>query len=247
MSAGARSRSVPDDVLQGRSALITGATRGIGRAVAEALAGAGAEVHLLARSRAELGRLAAELGGRSWPADLTDDADVWDALDRLREETDGVPDIVVNSAGVFDVAPLAETSVAVFDRNLDVNLRGTFLVVRALLPHMLARGRGTLVHVGSVAGRKAFPGNGAYSASKWGLRGLHEVLLEEIRGTGVRATLVEPAATDTPVWDPLDPDGRDDLPSRNQMLAPADVARAVLFVVTRPEGVSIPHLAVERG
>lgn len=247
MSAGTSSRSAPDDALRGRSALITGATRGIGRAVAEALAGAGAEVHLLARSRDELGRLAAELDGRAWPADLSDEADVWDALDRLREETGGVPDIVVNSAGVFDLAPLAETSVAVFDRNLDVNLRGTFLVVRALLPDMLARGRGTLVHVGSVAGRKAFPGNGAYSASKWGLRGLHEVLLEEIRGTGVRATLVEPAATDTSVWDPLDPDGRADLPSRSQMLAPADVARAVLFAVTRPEGVSIPHLAVERG
>lgn len=240
------SHGFSDDGLRGRRALVTGATRGIGRAVAEALAGAGADVHLLARSRNDLERLAAKLGGRAWPADLTDEADVWDALDRLREETGGVPDIVVNAAGVFDLAPLVETSVAAFDRNLDVNLRGTFLVVRALLPDMLERGRGTLVNIGSVAGRKIFPANGAYSASKWGLRGLHEVLLEEIRGSGVRATLVEPAATDTSVWDPLDPDGRNDLPSRSQMLAPGDVARAVLFAVTRPEGVSIPHLAVER-
>jgi NADP-dependent 3-hydroxy acid dehydrogenase YdfG len=110
---------------------------------------------------------------------------------------------------------------------------------------MLARGHGHLVQLGSVAGRVAYPGNGAYSASKFGLRGLHEVLLQELRGTGVRATLVEPAATDTPLWDPLDPDGRDDLPSRAAMLRPEDVARAVVFAISQPRGVQIPVLAVE--
>ncbi|MGD2068057.1 MAG: SDR family oxidoreductase, partial [Gemmatimonadota bacterium] len=194
----------------------------------------------------DLRREAAATGGRAWCADVTDDADVWDVLDRLGEALGGPPDLVVNAAGVFDVAPLVETSVATFDRNLDVNLRGTFLVVRALLPAMLRRGSGHVVNVGSVAGRKAFPGNAAYSASKWGLRGLHSVLLEELRGTGVRATLIEPAATDTSIWDPLDPDGREDLPGRGDMLRPEDVADAVLFAVTRPEGVQLPWLPVER-
>ena len=93
----------------------------------------------------------------------------------------------------------------------------------------------------------AFPGNGAYSASKFALRGLHEVLLEEIRGSGVRASLVEPAATDTEIWDPLDPDGNPGLPDREDMLTASDVAEGVVFVATRPEGVVIPLLQVERG
>jgi NADP-dependent 3-hydroxy acid dehydrogenase YdfG len=112
---------------------------------------------------------------------------------------------------------------------------------------MLERGSGSIVNVGSVAGRKPFPGNASYAASKFGLRGYHAVLLEELRGTGVRASLVEPAATDTGLWDPLDPDADPALPDRAAMLRPDDVAAAVLFVVTRPDGVVIPTLRVERG
>lgn len=232
--------------LDGRRALVTGASRGIGRATAVRLAEAGAEVHLLARSADALERLAGELGGRAWPADLADEVEVWAALEGLVEAVGGPPDVVVNAAGVFDLAPLAETDVATFDRNLQANLRGPFMVIRALLPAMLRRGRGVVVNVGSVAGRRALPGNAAYAASKFGMRGLHEVLVEELRGTGVRACLVEPSATDTGLWDPLRPDERDDLPSRAAMLSPEDVAEAVLFAATRPEGVQVPLLLVER-
>jgi NAD(P)-dependent dehydrogenase (short-subunit alcohol dehydrogenase family) len=154
---------------------------------------------------------------------------------------------VVNAAGAFDLAPFAETTVQAFDRNLAVNLRGPFLVIRALLPAMLERGSGRIVTVGSVAGRRALAGNAAYGASKWGLRGMHEVLVEELRGTGVAATLVEPAATDTALWDPLDPDAREDLPPRSAMLAAAEVAEAVLFALTRPDAVRVPLIQIERG
>ena len=136
---------------------------------------------------------------------------------------------------------------AEFDRIVGVNLRGTFLLYRTLLPALLERDAGDLVTIGSVAGRKAFPANGAYSASKFGQRGLHEVLVEELRGTGVRATLVEPAATDTALWDPLDPDTNPDLPGREAMLHPEDVAGAVLFALTRAPHVRIPLLQIERG
>jgi NADP-dependent 3-hydroxy acid dehydrogenase YdfG len=98
-----------------------------------------------------------------------------------------------------------------------------------------------------VAGRRAFPANGAYSASKYGQRGMHEVLAEELRGSGLRATLVEPAATDTPLWDALDPDADPNLPGRDAMLRPVDVAEAVVFAVTRPPHVRIPLLQIERG
>jgi NADP-dependent 3-hydroxy acid dehydrogenase YdfG len=232
--------------LAGRSALVTGASRGIGRRVAERLAEAGAQVWCLARTEAAVRDLAAELGGEALVADLADDAATWDALDRMVEQLGRPPDVVVNSAGAFAIASAHTETVKAFDEAVAVNLRGPFLVNRALLPGMLERGSGLIVNVGSVAGRKALRANAAYSASKFGLRGYHEVLLEELRGTGVRATLLEPAATDTPLWDPLDPDRDPRLPNRSQMLRTDDVAEAVLFVATRPDDVRIPLLQIER-
>lgn len=252
--------------LRGRTALVAGASRGIGREIASRFALEGAHVLALARSADRLAELAGDggsssagsdaRGGEPGPTgsgieavvcDLRDDTATWLALDELTERWGGPPDIVVNSAGVFGIETIADESVKAFDAHVEVNLRGPFLVIRALLPAMLERGSGTIVNIGSIAGRKAFPGNGAYSASKFGLRGLHEVLVEELRGTGVRATLVEPAATDTELWDPLDPDRNPELPGRADMLRVSDVADAVLFAVTRPDGVTIPALRVERG
>lgn len=212
-----------------------------------ALADDGAAVHVLSRDPEPVRELAEGSGGGVWPTDLADDADVWSQLDALAERLGGPPDALVHAAGSFSLAPIAETSVSAFDRALQVNLRGAFLVVRALLPALLDRGRGRIVLLGSVAGRRAFPGNGAYSASKFGLRGLFEVLVEELRGTGVSATLLEPSATDTPLWDPVDPDRDPHLPDRAAMLEPADVARAVSFVLGQPDHVRIPLLQIERG
>ncbi len=232
-------------LLAGRSALVTGASRGIGRRVAERLAEAGARVWCLARSAEAVTTLAGELGGDAVVADLADDAEVWAALDQVGDQLGGAPDIVVNAAGVFGLAAGHAESVRAFDESLAINLRGPFLVNRAVLPAMLERGSGLIVSIGSVAGRKALPGNAAYSASKYGLRGYHEVLLEELRGSGVRATLVEPAATDTGLWDPVQTATRDDVPQRSAMITVDDVADAVLFVATRPDSVRIPLLQIE--
>ncbi|HUF76200.1 MAG TPA: SDR family oxidoreductase [Longimicrobiales bacterium] len=231
--------------LGGRSALVTGASRGIGRQVALRLADAGAHVWCLARTEPAVRSLAADLGGEPLVADLTDDVATWDALDRMSERLGGAPDVVVNAAGVFGLASSHTESVKAFDESVAVNLRGPFLVNRALLPAMLDRGSGLIVNVGSVAGRRALRGNAAYSASKYGLRGYHEVLLEELRGRGVRATLLEPAATDTTAWDPIEPEHAADVPMRAEMLRADDVAEAVLFVATRPDTVRIPLLQIE--
>lgn len=233
------------DELKGKTALVTGASRGIGFAVARALVEAGAWVGMVARTEAELARAAQEVGGHPIPADVTSPAAVHGLAGYVTELLGDTPDILVNSAGAFTLAPLAETDPADFQRQLAVNLTGPFLLVRAFLPLMLRRRAGHVINLGSVAGRVAFPENGAYSASKFGLRGMHEVLAQELRGSGVRATLVEPAATDTPLWDAIDPDAREDLPSRAQMLSAEDVARAVLFAAAQPSGVEIPVIAVQ--
>lgn len=234
-----------DDTLRGKTALVTGASRGIGLAVARELARAGAWVGMVARGGDALARAADEVGGHAMPTDVSDPSAVHTMATYVGELLGDAPDLVVNAAGTFALVPLAETEPAEFDAQVAANLRAPFLLVRAFLPPMLQRGSGHIIQIGSVAGRVAFPGNGAYSASKFGQRGLHEVLLQEVRGTGVRATLVEPAATDTSLWDALDPDSRPDLPDRAAMLRAEDVARVVVFAAAQPRHVQLPFIAVE--
>ncbi|MBA4159848.1 MAG: SDR family oxidoreductase [Gemmatimonadetes bacterium] len=230
--------------LQGKTALVTGASSGIGLAVARALSEAGAWVGMVARTERRLTEAAQTLGGHAIPADVSSPAEVHHIAAYLQDVLGGPPDLLVNAAGSFALAPLAETEPATFDQQIESNLRGPFLMIRAFLPEMLRRGEGHILTIGSVAGRVALPGNAAYAASKFGLRGMHEVLAEEIRGSGVRATLIEPSATDTPLWNALDPDSREDLPSRSAMLRPEDVARVLLFAAAQPKGVEISLLAV---
>ena len=232
--------------LAGGSALVTGATSGIGAACARALASAGAEVFVVARRRDPLSRIASEIGGHDLPADLAADGQVKALSAEVSSRLGGPPDILVHAAGVFSLAPLHQTGLEDLDRGLRVNLRSAFLLARAFLPGMLRRNGGHIVLVGSVAGRTAFPGNSAYSASKFGLRGMHEVLREETRRTGVRTSLVEPGACDTPIWDSIDRERHAGLPPRDAMLEARQVAEAILFLVTRPATVQIPLLQIER-
>jgi NADP-dependent 3-hydroxy acid dehydrogenase YdfG len=107
---------------------------------------------------------------------------------------------------------------------------------------MRERNSGHVVTIGSIADRTIFPGNGAYSASKYGQRAMHETLRTELRGSGVRATLVSPAATDTPIWDPVDPDNSAGFPKRSEMLRAEQVADAVLWAVTRAPTVNVDEI-----
>jgi NADP-dependent 3-hydroxy acid dehydrogenase YdfG len=231
--------------LSGRLAVVTGGTSGIGRAVAERLAGAGARVVLAARTAETVAAAGTRIGAVPVAADVATEAGVARIADVVRS-LGADADIVVHAAGAFELAPLAETSVESFDRMIAVNLRGAFLLIREFVPRMLERGAGHVVTIGSVAGRQAFPSNGAYSASKFGVRGLHAVLAAELRGSGVRATFVEPAATDTALWDAIDRERHAGLPPRAAMLSAAAVADAVLFAVTQPDDVAIPNILVER-
>lgn len=228
-----------------RSALVTGASRGIGLEIARALRARGTNVIMVARTRDRLEREAAAIGGTARVADLASQAQIDRLLADVVGEA-GPPDVLVNAAGAFGLASIAQTSIDAFDEMIAANLRAPFVMIRALLPLMLERGSGHVVSIGSISGRHAFPANGAYSASKFGLRGLHEVLDVELKGSGVRATLIEPAATDTPLWDAIDYERNPGLPARAQMLAPAAVAAAVLFAIDQPADATIKYLGVER-
>ena len=222
--------------LAGRVAVVTGASRGIGAATADLLAAEGAEVVRVARS------LTAGSRGRMHdvPCDLTQPEQVRHLGGRIHQEH-GAPDIVVSNAGAFLLRPLDDTAPADLELQVAANIKAPFYVAQAFLPAMRAAGKGSLITVGSLADHVGLPGNAAYGASKYGLRGLHETLVAEYRGTGVRLTLISPGATDTAVWDPVDP-GQEGFPRRADMLHPVDVAEAILFVATRPEHVLIDWL-----
>jgi len=230
------------------TAVITGASRGIGAALARRCIEGGMQVALLARTVAPLEALAAELGDDAcaYPCDLLSADAVADVARCIRSDFAGSPDLLVNNAGLFQLATVETMDPAVFSAVLQTNLVAPFLLTRALLPAMRARGSGTIVTLGSVADRNVFPENGAYAASKYGLRALHEAMRAELRGTGVRTVLVSPGPVDTPLWDAVNPDERPGFTPRASMLTADDVADAIWFAASRPARVNIDELHLSR-
>ncbi len=230
--------------LADRTALITGASRGIGAATARALSAAGARVALVARGVDALRALERELGDGHLVvvADCTQTADVARLAAEVSTWAAGAPDILVNNAGIYPRARLHEQDPDEFVATLDVNVAAPFRVLHAFLPAMRTRKSGHVVSVGSVADRTIWPMNGAYSASKFGLRALHEVLFAESRGSGVQATLISPGPVDTDIWRSHDAELGKTLSPRERMLRPDDVARAVLYAVTQPTHMTVYEL-----
>jgi NADP-dependent 3-hydroxy acid dehydrogenase YdfG len=230
--------------LAGRTAVVTGASRGIGAGIAEALGAQGVRVALVARAESKLRESAARIKG-SIPVvcDVSDPKSVERATGRITAELNGAPDILVNNAGIFRVAVVAETTAESFIETINTNLVGPFLFVRAFLGGMKERKSGHVVTIGSIADRTVYTGNAAYSAAKFGLRAIHEVLRAELRGTGVRTTLISPAATDTDIWNDVsvtDPVANPH--SKRPMLDPGDVVGAVIFALSQPARVNVDEL-----
>lgn len=184
--------------LEGRRALVTGASRGIGEAIARALAEAGASVALVARDRDALDALAAELGGTAHPCDLCDPAAVATLVPTVEDDGTGPIDLLVNNAGLDATGAFVAMDADDLERIYRLNLLTPAHLCRAVLPGMLERGRGHLVNVSSLSGVAAYPGLAAYASTKAGLTQLTEVLDLDLHGLPVGTTVVEigPIPTD---------------------------------------------------
>ncbi len=204
-------------------ALVTGAGSGIGRATARHLAGRGCRLALVGRTARTLEETAASLeGALVLPADVRDAEAVAQAVAQT-EEALGPIDLLVNNAGVVARAAVHEMDEATWDEVLDINLKGAFLCARAVLPAMLARGRGRIVNVASISGTLGTPLLSAYCASKWGLIGFTKALSEEVKGRGVVVAAVSPGSVDTPML-------RRGVPGLEPDMTPDDVASVITYL-----------------
>jgi NAD(P)-dependent dehydrogenase (short-subunit alcohol dehydrogenase family) len=228
--------------LRGQVALITGATRGIGLAIAHALAAEGCNLILTARDESALARVSRELTSAkieilAQPCDVRDPHSV-DALFRsARQQFKGL-DVLINNAGIaHSNLPVEKLPFPVWKDVLETNLDGTFLVTQAALA-MMKRG-GTIVNNLSIAATRAFAGSAAYNASKHGSLGLTNTLREELRPRGIRVIALLPGATDTDIWTTLWPQA-----PRRKMMSPQTVAETVVQAIVLPPNATVESLQI---
>ena len=233
--------------LDGKVVVITGASRGIGKATAFAFAAVGAKVVLAARTRETLEQVAMDLsaGGVSnpdsildVPTDVTDAAAVQQLMQRTLDVYQRV-DILVNNAGVGYFGPVVDFDPNDWDTVLNSNLKAIYLCAKYALPSMLAQGSGQIINVLSIAAKVAFEASGAYCAAKAGALALTKVLASEVRQQNIRVTAVLPGSVHTPFWD--------DIPSHPdfaQMLMPEHVANTIISVCQQPSGMVTEEIVV---
>ena len=228
-----------------RRALITGASSGIGKATAMALATAGIPLALVGRSEDKLAKVskAAQDSGvdaRYYLVDLADVNQVKPSISAIIDDC-GPIDLLVNNAGMGYTGELLETPLSDWQQVMNLNLTSVFQVVQAVLPSMRDLQQGLIVNVASIAGRQSFPGWGAYSVSKAGLIALSKAIAVEERGNGIRSVTLCPGAVNTPIWD-TDTVQADF--ERSGMLTPETVAQTILHTVSLPSHAVIEDVTI---
>lgn len=233
--------------IDGKVAIVTGASSGIGRATAIRLAAEGAKVALIARTRANLEAVANQIQKESKtdvlvvPTDITVNAEV-EAMVKEVINVFGKVDILVNCAFWGPPGSLEETNESFWDKTMDTTLKATFLCIRAVVPVMRKAGGGRIVNIGSLAGKVGEDKRTAYCAAKWGLEGLSAALREEVTRDNIHVHLVSPAATNTKFWPESGAKLTDEILSR--FVPPETIAEAVAWVIQQPDQVHIPDVPV---
>lgn len=235
--------TVQSDLFNGKSVLVTGAGRGLGREIALAFARAGAAVAGTARTRDQiedtmagvqaLGRL-----GLALVADVTQELQVRTTVEQALAEF-GKIDILVNNAGVAAYGPFIGQQAADWRAMIDTNLMGTLYCTHAILPSMLDRGQGLVINIASVAGIHGLPNEAVYCASKHGVKGFTDALAVELKEKGVRVCGIYPGGMDTPFWDVQTYGG-----DRSRIMDPARVAEMVVTVAAQPEGMLVREVVL---
>ena len=221
-------------------AIITGAGSGVGAAIARALASEGARCALAGRRPEPLEHVRVEIGdlARTILCDVRDEAQIENLVAQTVAEF-GRVDLLVNNAGVFHEVPLTETTTALWDETIAVNLRGAFLLCRAVWPHMQTRGGGQIVNLSSVSGVQGYADEAAYCASKFGLNGLTAALALEGKPHNIRVFAVCPGAVDTPIWgDTAAPE------VMRRMMGAEQIAELVRWLVTAPRNLDFGPIVV---
>lgn len=229
--------------------LVTGASRGIGRAIATILANEGASVAAAARDMAALDQLCQEIinsGGTATPVylDLRSETSVKQAVEHVSSNL-GPIDILVNNAGIMALKKITDTSTEVWDEIMDTNVRGVFLMCREVLPEMIKRRRGRIINIGSLAGRRGYDSQGAYCASKHALVGLSKVLALETQEFGIRVHMVSPGGVLTDLSKDLRL-SRGEPEDSSEWMTPEEVARAVLYLCTQDGAAITDELCLRR-
>ncbi|MGW6279751.1 SDR family oxidoreductase [Kribbella sp. NPDC055071] len=239
--------------LTGRNAVVTGAASGIGAAIAEQFAAAGANVALVSRRQDRLDDLAGKLGPQAFGValDVTSQASVDAGVDRIHERL-GVVDLVVNAAGVMLAAPVDQAAFDDWTRMIDTNLTGALRLVHAFAPDLIksaAEGRtADLVNISSIAAHVAFPEYAVYGATKAALTQLSAALRSDLSPYDVRVTNLEPGLTDTELATHLNSTGQDLIASMNDQIGPltaTDIADVVTFTVSRRRELNLPQIVAQ--
>ncbi len=226
-------------MIKDKIAIVTGASRGMGRATAILLAAQGAKVVLAARTPEPLSEVAGEIrqaGGEAWvhPTDITDEHAVKGLISEVMKRS-GQIDILVNVAGVGYWGPVAEFSTEDWDRIFNTNLRGLFFCTRATLPHMIARKSGHIVNVASIAGHSGSATRAAYCASKAGVRRFSEALLQEVREDEIKVSVISPGSTNTGFGSSKDAEWKMDA---------EDIARTIVDVLSASHDTCISEVVM---
>jgi len=232
----------------GQTALISGGSSGIGFAVGRQLANAGANVWLLARRKENLEKALAALPRSAQQSHgiLVGDVADWEQVNQLMQQMKqkvGLPDLIINSAGITQPGYVQDLSIDIFQKMISVNYLGTVYVIKALLPDLIARASGTIVNISSVAGFIGVFGYSAYGASKYAVRGFSDVLRAELKPRGIHVSVVFPPDTDTPQLayeTPFKPPETRALSSTGGVLTADQVAQAILKGIIRRQYIILP-------